>query len=161
MDTFQFNTIEEALEDFKQGKMIIVVDDGDVENDGALIIAGQFAAPEAVNFMLTYGKGMMTMPVSEDVARKIGVEELIWENRELSRSTSTVTIDSVDVTDGVSAADRSRTVMAAAAENAAPDTKHLGRRSFGGKSLIRRCRPSQRWPSPRHRRFCPLPGPAP
>ena len=121
MDTFQFNTIEEALEDFKQGKMIIVVDDGDVENDGALIIAGQFAAPEAVNFMLTYGKGMMTMPVSEDVARKIGVEELIWENRELSRSTSTVTIDSVDVTDGVSAADRSRTVMAAAAENAAPD----------------------------------------
>ena len=121
MDTFQYNTIEEALEDFKQGKMIIVVDDGDVENDGALIIAGQFAAPEAVNFMLTYGKGMMTMPVSEDVARKIGVEELIWENRELSRSTSTVTIDSVDVTDGVSAADRSRTVMAAAAENAAPD----------------------------------------
>ena len=121
MDTFQFNTIEEALEDFKQGKMIIVVDDGDVENYGALIIAGQFAAPEAVNFMLTYGKGMMTMPVSEDVARKIGVEELIWENRELSRSTSTVTIDSVDVTDGVSAADRSRTVMAAAAENAAPD----------------------------------------
>ena len=64
---------------------------------------------------------MMTMPVSEDVARKIGVEGLIWENRELSRSTSTVTIDSVDVTDGVSAADRSRTVMAAAAENAAPD----------------------------------------
>lgn len=121
MDTFQFNTIEETLEDFKQGKMIIVVDDGDVENDGALIIAGQFAAPEAVNFMLTYGKGMMTMPVSEDVARKIGVEELIWENRELSRSTSTVTIDRVDVTDGVSAADRSRTVMAAAAENAAPD----------------------------------------
>ena len=121
MDTFQFNTIEEALEDFKQGKMIIVVDDGDVENDGALIIAGQFAAPEAVNFMLTYGKGMMTMPVSEDVARKIGVEELIWENRELSRSISTVTIDSVDVTDGVSAADRARPVMAAAAENAAPD----------------------------------------
>ena len=121
MDTFQFNTIEEALEDFKQGKMIIVVDDGDVENDGALIIAGQFAAPEAVNFMLTYGKGMMTMPVSEDVARKIGVEELIWENRELSRSTSTVTIDSVDVTDCVSEADRSPTVMEAAAENAAPD----------------------------------------
>lgn len=121
MDTFQFNTIEEALEDFKQGKMIIVVDDGDVENDGALIIAGQFAAPEAVNFMLTYGKGMMTMPISEDVARKIGVEELIWENRELSRSTTTVTIDSVHVTNGVTAADRSRTVMAAAAENVAPD----------------------------------------
>lgn len=121
MDTFQFNTIEEALQDFKQGKMVVVVDDGDVENDGALIIAGQFAVPEAVNFMLTYGKGMMTMPISEDVARKIGVEELIWENRELSRSTSTVTIDSVHVTNGVSAADRSRTVMAAASETVGPD----------------------------------------
>ncbi len=121
MDAFQFYTIEEALEDFKQGKMVIVVDDGDVENDGTLIVAGQFAVPEAVNFMLSHGKGMMTMAISEDVARKIGVEELIWENREMSRSTSTVTMDSVHVTNGVSAADRSRTVMAATSETAAPD----------------------------------------
>lgn len=121
MNEFRCNTIEEALEDFKQGKMVIVVDDGDVENDGALVVAGQFATPEAVNFMLSHGKGIMTMPVSEDVARKIGVEEQIWENRELSRSVSTVTIDSVHAASGASAADRSLTVMTAAAETAGPE----------------------------------------
>ena len=103
MQTFQFNTIEEALEDFRQGKMVIVVDDGDAENDGALAVAGQFATPEAVNFMLSHGRGLMTMPISEEIAGKIGVAELIWENRELSRSTATVTIDSVHVSVGVSA----------------------------------------------------------
>lgn len=121
MSDLQFNTIEEALDDFRQGKMLIIVDDGDVENDGALIIAGQYASPETVNFMLTYGRGMMTMPISEEIAKKIGVEELIWENRERSRSTSVVTIDNVHVTNGVSAADRSRTVMTAAAETVGPD----------------------------------------
>lgn len=121
MNEFRCNTIEEALEDFKQGKMVIVVDDGDVENDGALVVAGQFATPEAVNFMLSHGKGIMTMPASEDVARKIGVEEQIWENRELSRSVSTVTIDSVHAASGASAADRSLTVMTAAAETAGPE----------------------------------------
>lgn len=121
MNEFRCNTIEEALEDFKQGKMVIVVDDGDVENDGVLVVAGQFATPEAVNFMLSHGKGIMTMPVSEDVARKIGVEEQIWENRELSRSVSTVTIDSVHAASGASAADRSLTVMTAAAETAGPE----------------------------------------
>ena len=121
MNEFRCNTIEEALEDFKQGKMVIVVDDGDVENDGALVVAGQFATPEAVNFMLSHGKGIMTMPVSEDVARKIGVEEQIWENRELSRSVSTVTIDSVHAASGASAADRSLTVITAAAETAGPE----------------------------------------
>ena len=121
MNEFRCNTIEEALEDFKQGKMVIVVDDGDVENDGALVVAGQFATPEAVNCMLSHGKGIMTMPVSEDVARKIGVEEQIWENRELSRSVSTVTIDSVHAASGASAADRSLTVMTAAAETAGPE----------------------------------------
>lgn len=121
MNEFRCNTIGEALEDFKQGKMVIVVDDGDVENDGALVVAGQFATPEAVNFMLSHGKGIMTMPVSEDVARKIGVEEQIWENRELSRSVSTVTIDSVHAASGASAADRSLTVMTAAAETAGPE----------------------------------------
>ena len=71
MQTFQFNTIEEALEDFRQGKMVIVVDDGDAENDGALAVAGQFATPEAVNFMLSHGRGLMTMPISEEIAGKI------------------------------------------------------------------------------------------
>ena len=74
MSEFQFNTIEEAIEDVKQGKMVIVVDDGEKENDGVLVAAGEFAVPETVNFMLTYGKGLLTMPISEEAAEKIGVK---------------------------------------------------------------------------------------
>ena len=120
MSDFQFHTIEEAIEDFKLGRMVIVVDDDDEENDGALAAAGEFATPETVNFMLTYGKGLLTMPISEEVAAQIGVEELIWENREKAPAVSTVSIDSVEVSIGVSAADRSKTVMTAAASGASP-----------------------------------------
>lgn len=122
MGDYQFNTVEEALEDFKQGKVVIIVDDGEEENDGALAAAGEFATPETVNFMLTYGKGMMTMPVSEEVARQIGVEELIWENRKVTPNAATVSLDSVEVTDGISAEDRSKTVLAAVAPGTSPSS---------------------------------------
>lgn len=127
MSEFQFNTIEEAIEDVKQGKMVIVVDDGEKENDGVLVAAGEFAVPETVNFMLTYGKGLLTMPISEEAAEKIGVKEMIWENRAKFHSGSTVSLDSVKVDDGFSAADRSTTIMAAASQNAVPtDFKRPG-----------------------------------
>ena len=127
MSEFKFNSVEEAIEDFKLGKMVIVVDDGDEENDGALVVAGEHATPEAVNFMLSYGKGLLTMPISEEVARQIGVEELIWENREQFPGMGTISIDSADVAIGVSAADRSKTVMkAASAEAKAMDFKRPG-----------------------------------
>ena len=127
MSEFKFNSVEEAIEDFKLGKMVIVVDDGDAENDGALVVAGEHATPEAVNFMLSYGKGLLTMPISEEVARQIGVEELIWENREQFPGMGTISIDSADVAIGVSAADRYKTVMkAASAEAKAMDFKRPG-----------------------------------
>ena len=127
MNEFQFHTIEEALEDIKQGKMVIVVDDGDAENDGALVMAGEYATPEAVNFMLTYGKGLLTMPISEEKARQIGVPELIWENREKEMASSTVSLDSVNAQIGVSADDRSKTILAAAKNDAkAADFKKPG-----------------------------------
>lgn len=127
MNEFKFNAVEEALADFKLGKMVIVVDDGDVENDGALVVAGEYATPEAVNFMLTNGKGLLTMPISEEVAKQIGVEELIWENRERFPAASTVSLDSVDTVLGVSAADRSKTVKTAASKEAsAADFKRPG-----------------------------------
>ncbi|MCI5504751.1 MAG: GTP cyclohydrolase II [Eubacterium sp.] len=127
MSEFKFNAVEEAIADFKLGKMVIVVDDGDAENDGALVVAGEHATPEAVNFMLTYGKGLLTMPISEDVAKQIGVEELIWENREQIPVMGTVSIDSVEVTVGVSAVDRSQTIMKAASADAkASDFKRPG-----------------------------------
>lgn len=127
MSEFKFNAVEEAIKDFKLGKMVIVVDDGDKENDGALVVAGEYATPEAVNFMLTYGKGLLTMPISEEVAKQIGVEELIWENREQFPVMGTVSIDSADVTLGVSAEDRSKTIVRAASKDAkASDFKRPG-----------------------------------
>ncbi|MBR0410551.1 MAG: GTP cyclohydrolase II [Eubacterium sp.] len=120
MGDYHFHTIEEAIEEFKLGKMVIIVDDGDEENDGVLVAAGEYATPETVNFMLTFGKGLLTMPISEEIAKKIGVEELIWENREKNPSSTTVTIDSVETTTGVSAADRSKTIMSACMAGASP-----------------------------------------
>ncbi len=127
MSEFQFHGIEEAIEDIKQGKMIIVVDEGEQENDGALIVAGEYATPEAVNFMLTYGKGMLTIPIAEDVAKQFSLEELIWESKEQYAASSSVTIDYVGNKLGISAADRSKTVMTMAkADASAKDFKRPG-----------------------------------
>lgn len=120
MSTYQFHPIEEAIEDFRLGKMVIIVDDGEEENDGVLAAAGEYATPEVVNFMLTHGKGLITMPISEEVATKIGVGELIWENREKSMRNTVVSIDSVEAGSGVSAADRSKTIMTACLPGTSP-----------------------------------------
>ena len=67
MSDIKFNTIEEAIADFKAGKMVIAVDDDDLENEGSLLVAGEFATPEVINFMATNAKGLITMPISEEV----------------------------------------------------------------------------------------------
>lgn len=77
MSDIKFNTIEEAIADFKAGKMVIAVDDDDLENEGSLLVAGEFATPEVINFMATNAKGLITMPISEEVARQLGLEALI------------------------------------------------------------------------------------
>ena len=120
MSAYQFHTIEEAIEDFRSGKMVIIVDDGDEENDGVLAAAGEYATPELLNFMLTYGRGLITMPISEEIASKIGVGELIWENRERSLANTQISIDSLESGHAMSAADRSRTIMAACQPGASP-----------------------------------------
>ena len=79
MSDIKFNTIEEAIADFKAGKMVIAVDDDDLENEGSLLVAGEFATPEVINFMATNAKGLITMPISEEVARQLGLEALIWQ----------------------------------------------------------------------------------
>ena len=68
----KFNTIEEAAEDLRQGKIIVVVDSPDRENEGDLICAARFASPENVNFMATYGKGLICMPMSDEMTRRLG-----------------------------------------------------------------------------------------
>ena len=93
MSDIKFNTIEEAIADFKAGKMVIAVDDDDLENEGSLLVAGEFATPEVINFMATNAKGLITMPISEEVARQLGLEALIWQGSDGEPSVSTVSFD--------------------------------------------------------------------
>ena len=113
MSDIKFNTIEEAIADYKAGKMVIAVDDDDMENEGSLLVAGEFATPEVINFMATNAKGLITMPMSEDVARQLGLEALIWQGSDGEPSVSTVSFDKADAPTGISAQDRSATVIAA------------------------------------------------
>ena len=121
MSDIKFNTIEEAIADYKAGKMVIAVDDDDMENEGSLLVAGEFATPEVINFMATNAKGLITMPMSEDVARQLGLEALIWQGTDGEPSVSTVSFDKADAPTGISAQDRSATVIAATKEDARPE----------------------------------------
>jgi len=121
MSDIKFNTIEEAIADFKVGKMVIAVDDDDLENEGSLLVAGEFATPEVINFMATNAKGLITMPISEEVARQLGLEALIWQGSDGEPSVSTVSFDKADAPTGISAQDRSATVIAATKADAKPE----------------------------------------
>ena len=121
MSDLKFNTIEDAIADFKAGKMVIAVDDDDLENEGSLLVAGEFATPEVINFMATNAKGLITMPISEEVARQLGLEALIWQGSDGEPSVSTVSFDKADAPTGISAQDRSATVIAATKADAKPE----------------------------------------
>ena len=117
----QFNTIEEALEDLKQGKLILVTDDPDRENEGDFICAAEFATTENVNFMATHGKGLICMPMSAAYVRKLQIPQMVEENTDNHETAFTVSIDSVRTTTGISAAERSITAMQCVAEDAKPE----------------------------------------
>lgn len=107
----KFNTIEEALEDLKQGKIVVVVDDPDRENEGDLICAAQFATPENINFMATYAKGLICMPMSYEYTVKLGLEQMVAHNTDNHCTAFTVSIDHINTTTGISAYERSITAM--------------------------------------------------
>ena len=107
----KFNTIEEAIEDLRNGKMIIVVDDPDRENEGDLICAAEFATTENVNFMASYAKGLICMPMSRDLTQKLKLNQMVTENTDNHCTAFTVSIDHVDTTTGISAVERSITAM--------------------------------------------------
>ena len=100
---FQYNTIEEALEDLRQGKMILCTDDPDRENEGDLICAAQFATTENVNFMAVHAKGLICTPMSAAVATRLGLEQMVKVNTDNHQTAFTVSIDHVDTTTGISA----------------------------------------------------------
>ena len=117
----QFHTIEQALEDLRQGKLILVTDDPDRENEGDLICAAEFATTENVNFMATHGKGLICMPMSEEYVRKLRFPQMVQYNTDNHETAFTVSIDHVSTTTGISAAERSVTALKCVEERAKPE----------------------------------------
>lgn len=104
--------IEAALADLRRGKMVIVVDDQDRENEGDLVMAAEKATPAAINFMARFGRGLICVPATADRLRQLGIEEMVANNRELFHTDFQVTVDaSSGITTGISAADRARTIQ--------------------------------------------------
>ena len=118
---FQFNTVEEALEDLRNGKIILCTDDPDRENEGDFICAAEFATTANINFMATHGKGLICMPMSEEYVRKLQFPQMVTRNTDNHETAFTVSIDHVDTTTGISAAERSITAMKCVEEGAKPE----------------------------------------
>lgn len=118
---FQFSTIEEALEDLRQGKVILCTDDPDRENEGDCICAAEFATTENVNFMAKYAKGLICMPMSIDLCRKLMFPQMVTTNTDNHETAFTVSIDHVDTTTGISAEERGYTARKCVDENARPE----------------------------------------
>lgn len=117
----KFNTIDEALADLKQGKIILVTDDEDRENEGDFICAGQFATPENINFMATHGKGLICMPINRDIAERLNLHQMVSKNTDNHETAFTVSIDHVETTTGISAFERSVTALKIADESSKPE----------------------------------------
>ena len=106
----KFNTIEEAIEDIKQGKIIVVVDDEDRKNEGDLLMAAELVTPESINFMATYGRGLICMPISGHRLDELGLDAMVVHNTDAHCTAFTVSVDAFDTTTGISAYERAHTV---------------------------------------------------
>jgi 3,4-dihydroxy 2-butanone 4-phosphate synthase/GTP cyclohydrolase II len=116
------STILEAIEDIRNGKMIILVDDEDRENEGDLCLAAQFATPEAINFMARNGRGLICLTLTEDTADKLRLKPMVSENKARFGTAFTISIEALHgVTTGISAADRATTIQAAVSPTAKPE----------------------------------------
>jgi len=119
----KINTIEEALDDFRQGKFVIVVDDEDRENEGDFIIAAEKITPEKVNFMLQHGRGVLCCPITEQRCAELDLMHQVSNNTSMLGTPFTVTVDKLEgCTTGVSAADRAATIRALADPASKPET---------------------------------------
>ncbi|MCI8607573.1 MAG: bifunctional 3,4-dihydroxy-2-butanone-4-phosphate synthase/GTP cyclohydrolase II [Hungatella sp.] len=117
----EYNTIEEALEELRAGNMILVTDDPDRENEGDLICAAEFATQENINFMACHGKGLICTPMSGEIAARLGLPPMVAENTDNHHTAFTVSVDHVDTTTGISAAERSYTMMKFVDEHTKPE----------------------------------------
>ena len=117
----QFNTIEEALEDLRNGKIILATDDPDRENEGDFICAAQFADTANVNFMAVHGKGLICMPMSKEYINKLQLPQMVTQNTDNHETAFTISIDSIDTSTGISAEERSITAMKCVEEGIRPE----------------------------------------
>lgn len=123
METFKLASIETAIQDFKDGKLVIVVDDEDRENEGDLITAAELVTPEKVNFMLTHGRGVLCAPVTIEACNRLGLPHQVQENTSMLGTPFTVTVDKLEgCTTGVSCHDRAATIRALADPDSVPTT---------------------------------------
>ena len=117
-----FNTIESVVEDLRTGRMVIVVDDADRENEGDLIMAAEHVSPAAVNFMVRFGRGLICVPTTEARLKQLGIERMVTQNRESFQTDFQVSVDAASgITTGISAADRAQTIKVMAAPTAVPE----------------------------------------
>jgi 3,4-dihydroxy 2-butanone 4-phosphate synthase/GTP cyclohydrolase II len=121
-ELFEFDTVEDVISDVAHGKIVIVTDDADRENEGDLVIAAEKVTPDAVNFMAKYGRGLICVPISNDRAEQLGLQRMVAQNRELYKTDFTVSVDAArGVTTGISAYDRATTILAIANPNSTPE----------------------------------------
>ena len=116
-----YNTIEEALDDLKKGRIIIVTDDEDRENEGDLICAAEFATTENINFMATYAKGLICMPMSKEITEKLSLNQMVQKNTDTHETAFTVSIDHIETTTGISAIERSITALKVVDDKSKPE----------------------------------------
>ncbi len=121
-DKIQLNTIEEAIEDIRQGKVIIVVDDEDRENEGDFLAAAELVTPEMINFMATHGRGLICAPLTEKRCHELELHSMVKNNTDHMETAFTVSVDlkGHGVTTGISAADRAKTILALVNEDTKP-----------------------------------------
>ena len=117
----KYSTIEEALEELRQGRIILVTDDPDRENEGDFICAAEFATTENINFMATHGKGLICMPMSAEFVEKLKIPQMVADNTDNHETAFTVSIDHVSTSTGISAAERSITALACVSDNVRPE----------------------------------------
>jgi 3,4-dihydroxy 2-butanone 4-phosphate synthase / GTP cyclohydrolase II len=119
---FEFDTIEDVLSDVAHGKIVIVTDDADRENEGDLVIAAEKVTPDAVNFMAKFGRGLICVPISHERAEQLGLQRMVAQNREMYKTDFTVSVDAArGVTTGISAYDRATTILAIANSKSSPE----------------------------------------
>ncbi|MFM8718512.1 MAG: bifunctional 3,4-dihydroxy-2-butanone-4-phosphate synthase/GTP cyclohydrolase II [Chthoniobacterales bacterium] len=122
MSKSSFDSIEDVVKDIKAGRMVIVTDDAERENEGDLVMAASKVTPEAVNFMAKNGRGLICVPLAESRARQLGLQRMVAHNREIHRTDFTVSVDAAKgVTTGISARDRARTIKTLASPKSSPD----------------------------------------